>query len=241
MSAWGGGRGRQRAAEPVVVNVYDLAAGNDYMHPLGFGAFHSGLEVHGREYTFSSSGVFSHMPRGAPGAPFRESVVVGEVRMSSREVEDVVNRLRQDFPGHRYNVLSCNCNTFCNALAMELTGKMAPGYINRLARLGACFSCILPASITGASPVNEYDGSSSFSGNVRAGGKPTIAAFAGSGRALGGSREGGEVEISRGSVGQATGRVSTSTSGDSSEERRRKIRAAALRRMEKEKNATKQT
>jgi hypothetical protein len=32
------------AATPVLLNVYDLTAANDYLYWLGFGVFHSGIE-----------------------------------------------------------------------------------------------------------------------------------------------------------------------------------------------------
>lgn len=40
--------------QPVYVNVYDLSPINDYMFPFGLGAYHSGIQVHGKEYTFGS-------------------------------------------------------------------------------------------------------------------------------------------------------------------------------------------
>ena len=36
----------------VMVNVYDLSEVNEYARPLGIGIFHSGLVVHGREFSF---------------------------------------------------------------------------------------------------------------------------------------------------------------------------------------------
>jgi len=38
-----GGR-NSAAATPVLLNVYDLTAANDYLYWLGFGVFHSGIE-----------------------------------------------------------------------------------------------------------------------------------------------------------------------------------------------------
>ncbi|KAF2317968.1 hypothetical protein GH714_041292 [Hevea brasiliensis] len=34
----------------VVLNVYDLTSVNNYTYWFGFGIFHSGIEVHGKEY-----------------------------------------------------------------------------------------------------------------------------------------------------------------------------------------------
>jgi deubiquitinase DESI2 len=75
--------GRRRAAEPVFVNVYDLHASNDYVYSFGLGAYHSGVEVYGVEYSFGSGGgVFSHAPKVGSGANFRESIPLGETHLS---------------------------------------------------------------------------------------------------------------------------------------------------------------
>ena len=37
---------------PVIVNVYDLADFNAYLNWCGMGAYHSGLQVHGREWAY---------------------------------------------------------------------------------------------------------------------------------------------------------------------------------------------
>ena len=225
-------KGRQRAAEPVTLNVYDLSPANDNgLHAIGLGFYHSGLEVHGKEYTFSSSGIFYHSPKQAPGVKHRESIVVGEVRMSSAEVESIVNDMRQDFVGERYNVLACNCNSFANQLCMRLTGDRCPGYVNRLARLGNCFSCCLPRDLTGASPVNDpsHSGGGQFGGRAAA---PTRRSFVGTGQTLG-SSTGSGVGGSSGGGGSGSG-----SAGGSAEERRLLMRQAALARLEKKKMDT---
>ena len=105
--------------------MYDLSPGNEFLAPLGLGFFHSGVEVHGTEYTFASGGgIFSHAPRAppsgaAPGStpPFRFSVVLGAVEATSGEVARTVEGLRGAWPGDRYNLLTCNCNSFADELA----------------------------------------------------------------------------------------------------------------------------
>ena len=91
----------RRRREKVLINVYDLMPHNDYLYVLymasrgalmitrsacarhfaGLGAYHTGLEIHSREYSFgghefSSSGVFICETKTAPGARFREVISV---------------------------------------------------------------------------------------------------------------------------------------------------------------------
>ena len=95
-----GKRERVRVATPVIVNVYDLSKQhadqfNDYVHELGLGFYHSGIEVNGVEYSFGSgAGVFTCTPQVAPPAIFRCSIKVGETRLGYREVQRVVEELR---------------------------------------------------------------------------------------------------------------------------------------------------
>jgi hypothetical protein len=165
--------GRRPRPEPVKLNVYDLAPGNEWLAPLGLGFYHSGLEVHGREYTFAGgSGVFSHAPRappagaapGAGGPPFRFSLELGAVEATSAEVQRVVDGLAPAWPGSAYHVLSRNCNSFADELCVRLTGRGIPGYVNRAAAIGAYLSCILPANMRPPPPVAGSGGGGGGSG-----------------------------------------------------------------------------
>lgn len=137
------------------LQVYDLSPANDYLCTLGLGAHHSGVEINGREYTFSDSGVFDSTPRDESQAPLRTSVNLGDVSISHTEVgacpiksrtgetpqqsqlvvyycaDAVISRLRPDFAPGTYNVLTKNCNVFSRALVLELLGLEIPGYVNR--------------------------------------------------------------------------------------------------------------
>ncbi|XP_039790793.1 deSI-like protein At4g17486 isoform X2 [Panicum virgatum] len=92
-----GGR-TSAAATPVLLNVYDLTAANDYLYWLGFGVFHSGIEVHGMEYGFGahdfpSSGVFEVESKTCPGFVYRRTVWLGTTDMSQEEFRSFIEKL----------------------------------------------------------------------------------------------------------------------------------------------------
>ena len=209
-----------------MLNVYSMGA--ELLEPVGLGLHHSGLEVHGKEWTFSSGGVFSHTPRQAPGVKFSHAIVIADIRMSSKKVEDIVRDLRSDYPGSSYNLLNKNCNIFANDLAVALTGKSVPGYVNRLARLGKCFSCLLPQSLRGQSPVNEFDSVGSSGGRYVRRGVSAPSAFTGAGRSLSSSTS---PSTSSSSSSSSSSSFSTSSAKLNAAERRRLQAAAAARRL----------
>lgn len=147
-----------RKGSKVLLNVYDLSPEhNAYLYHWGLGAYHSGVEINGVEYTFGSGGgVFEMTPKNAgPDAIFRESIDMGVYEGSSQEFESILNHLRIDFNGSSYNILTRNCNHFADKFLQLVVKKSAPAYVNRLASLGSAVSCLLPPSMTGAAPVDN--------------------------------------------------------------------------------------
>lgn len=51
-----------------------------------------------------------------------------------------MEKLAEDYPGNAYNLITKNCNHFCNDVCVRLTGKPIPKWVNRLARLGMHFT-----------------------------------------------------------------------------------------------------
>lgn len=162
----------------VVLNVYDLSPINHYSIWVGVGIFHSGIEVHGMEYGFGAhdlpiSGVFEVEPKTCPGFIYRCSVPLGSTNMSSSEFRNFIVSAASEYHGDTYHLMSKNCNHFTDDMAQRLTGKGIPGWVNRLARLGALCSCLLPESLQVTTvkqlpeyhPYNEEDGTGSFSTN----------------------------------------------------------------------------
>lgn len=142
--------GKERT--PLYLNVYDLTPVNDYLYWVGFGIFHSGVEVHGMEYGFGaheypSSGVFEVEPRSCPGFIFRRSIRMGSTDMSRSEFRTFMEQLASKYHGDNYHLIAKNCNHFTDEVCFRLTGKPIPGWVNRLARLGSYFDCLLPEQL----------------------------------------------------------------------------------------------
>nr|KYP34214.1 UPF0326 protein At4g17486 family [Cajanus cajan] len=147
----------------VVLNVYDLTPLNNYLYWFGFGIFHSGIEVHGKEYGFGAhdfpaSGVFEVEPRKCPGFVYRCSVTLGKINMNPSEFRTLIENMANEYHGDTYHLISKNCNHFTDDISHRLSGKRIPGWVNRLARLGSLCSCLLPecVQVTTVKQLPEY-------------------------------------------------------------------------------------
>ncbi|KYQ99901.1 hypothetical protein DLAC_03866 [Tieghemostelium lacteum] len=146
-------RTENKRKENVYINVYDLHPINNYTYLIGLGAYHSGVEVYGTEYSFgghefSFSGVFEIEPKTVTGANLRESILIGETTLTNKQVQNLVDKIADEFAGNSYHPLQKNCNSFTKEFIKRLLNKEIPSYINRLAQIGNYFNCILPTSIT---------------------------------------------------------------------------------------------
>ncbi|KAD4180416.1 hypothetical protein R6Q59_023641 [Mikania micrantha] len=159
----------------VFLNVYDLTPINSYSIWFGFGIFHSGIQVYGGEYAFGAhdfpiSGVFEVEPKSCPGFIYRCSIPLGHVTQSPTEFREFIEAVASEYHGDTYHLISKNCNHFTDDICERLMGKKIPGWVNRLAKLGAVCSCLLPESlqVSAVKQLPEYhnceeDGSASVS------------------------------------------------------------------------------
>ncbi|WOG99296.1 hypothetical protein DCAR_0518644 [Daucus carota subsp. sativus] len=157
-------RDRKRSQDgsfPVYLNVYDLTSVNGYAYWLGLGAYHSAVQVHGIEYAFgaheySTSGIFEGEPRKCQEFTFRKSVLIGWTEMNVEEVRRVMEEeLAYIYTGTAYNLITKNCNHFCNDACVKLTGNPIPSWVNRLAKIGFYCNCIIPARLKTAKFGND--------------------------------------------------------------------------------------
>jgi len=222
----------------VVVNVYDLHNANDFIWYFGMGVFHSGVEIEGKEYSFgghdfSYTGVFDITPRTAPGAKFREAHHLGEIDISPRELQRIIDDLSDEFPGNSYHPLTRNCNTFANELCVRLLKVGIPPYVNRLANMGSALSCLIPQSglkmLGIATPTalcddsndlsNMYAGEKKSNVNSPKGNVHSFLAFSGLGNSLGDDGD------------STTTTTTTATISLSDDARRERIANAAYKRL----------
>lgn len=131
------------------MNIYDLHPYNRWVNWIGLGAYHTGIEIHGIEYSFGyntsgGTGVFEVQPREAGNARFRESRELGEIKLTHADVYTVIETLKPIFMGSDYDLLTRNCNHFCVELAAALGVKAPPSYLTRLAGCAYAFKCFIP-------------------------------------------------------------------------------------------------
>ncbi len=211
------------------------------------GLYHSGLEISGREYSYGSggSGIFESSPRDAPGARFRCQVDLGSFDGGTKELNQALDDLRSSggFGSNGYHLVKRNCNHFCNALSWRLLRKPIPAYVNRLADIGNCCSCLLPKQLLEDSPVGGGEaGAQSFvvptRGSMSRGANVGGSAFSGKGHSLGGqstssTSNSSESEglLSKFTLGTTT--PPSTTPKDDLTDRREKARKAALARLER--------
>lgn len=88
------------------------------------------LQVNDLEWSFgfceNGSGVFSCQPKANPMYKYRESVPLGTTELSRSEIERILIVLRRDWPGASYDLLSRNCNHFCEEFCLKLGVEKLP-------------------------------------------------------------------------------------------------------------------
>ncbi|KAJ3695549.1 hypothetical protein LUZ60_000926 [Juncus effusus] len=154
------GSKRRPGTTPVYLNVYDLTPINGYAYWLGLGVYHSGVQVHNVEYAYGahdqpSTGIFESEPRQCPGFSFRKSILIGQTDMSPREIHILIDNMGASYTGNVYNLISKNCNHFCNDLCLRIADKQIPKWVNRLARIGLLCNCVLPVHVAAVRQENS--------------------------------------------------------------------------------------
>ena len=141
----------------VLLQVYELGKGSklaDAIKSLNSftqstlgagGVFHVAVEVEGVSgglewsfgYALRGTGVFAINSKQHPDHQFRETVPVGETSISTAEFGQLISRMQDTWVGEKYQLLRCNCISFCSALCIALGVGPVPSWVDRFPRMGA--------------------------------------------------------------------------------------------------------
>jgi hypothetical protein len=96
-------------------------------------------------HEYPTTGIFEGEPKQCDGFTFRKTILIGKTDMGPGEVRAVMEEeLAGEYRGNAYNLITKNCNHFCNDACIRLTGNPIPSWVNRLARIGkTLFGCTL--------------------------------------------------------------------------------------------------
>eukprot|EP00927_Polykrikos_kofoidii_P079702 TRINITY_DN76510_c0_g1_i1.p1 TRINITY_DN76510_c0_g1~~TRINITY_DN76510_c0_g1_i1.p1 ORF type:complete len:458 (-),score=77.04 TRINITY_DN76510_c0_g1_i1:65-1438(-) len=139
---------------PVLLHIYDVSQEEGIQKinrvlahrfsPVKFGGlFHAGVEVLGLEWSYGFSendtvpGVCCMEPRAHPQHHYRQTVTLRRTNVSQEDIGVIISTLLEEYPGHDYDLLRRNCCHFADDFAQRLGVGRIPGWIHRLARLGA--------------------------------------------------------------------------------------------------------
>ncbi|GMH19639.1 hypothetical protein Nepgr_021480 [Nepenthes gracilis] len=145
----------EREMTEVILHIYDVTNGGSektnntvmqinkiFKDGIGLGGiFHSAVEVYGdEEWSFGfceqGTGVFSFQPGKNPMYRYREKLVLGKTDLSIFKFNQILRELSREWPGRSYDLLSKNCNHFCDELCERLGVPKLPGWVNRFANAG---------------------------------------------------------------------------------------------------------
>lgn len=118
---------------------------------LGTSLLHTGVVVNGKEYAYGGhdkhglTGVYWTKPKTEPpGGTFRGEILHGFTLATEEEIAATLQAASEEFLGPSYNLLTKNCNHFTSYLCEKLTGSASPAWLNRAARIGVAFPCVVP-------------------------------------------------------------------------------------------------
>mmetsp|Transcript_72145 Transcript_72145/g.167192 ORF Transcript_72145/g.167192 Transcript_72145/m.167192 type:complete len:315 (-) Transcript_72145:163-1107(-) len=126
----------------VSLRVYDLGQtvltrGYNAMNK-NYGAFHTGVEVYGREWSFGAapegySGIGENPPGENTMHSFRETLVMGYTKYNPEQITEIIDEMSEEWTGMSYEVLTKNCHNFSEAFCRRLGVPGLPSWVNDLA------------------------------------------------------------------------------------------------------------
>eukprot|EP00927_Polykrikos_kofoidii_P018333 TRINITY_DN18489_c0_g2_i1.p1 TRINITY_DN18489_c0_g2~~TRINITY_DN18489_c0_g2_i1.p1 ORF type:complete len:290 (+),score=41.60 TRINITY_DN18489_c0_g2_i1:145-1014(+) len=134
--------------ERVLVRVYDLGqtvVTRSILNSVAksYGAFHTGVEVYGREWSFGmtfddySTGITCNPPGQNADHNFRETLSMGYTSLSPTQVQKRIEAMKVTWKGSTYKILTRNCHNFSDEFCRALGVGGLPPWVNTLAETGA--------------------------------------------------------------------------------------------------------
>lgn len=105
--------------------LYGVAMVSSFIVPLAEQVF--GDEEWSFGFCEQGSGVFSCPATKNPMYTFRETIKLGKTSFSIFKVNQILRELSREWPGHSYDLLSKNCNHFCDEFCERLGVPKLPG------------------------------------------------------------------------------------------------------------------
>eukprot|EP00929_Paragymnodinium_shiwhaense_P118573 TRINITY_DN90488_c0_g1_i1.p1 TRINITY_DN90488_c0_g1~~TRINITY_DN90488_c0_g1_i1.p1 ORF type:complete len:748 (+),score=129.17 TRINITY_DN90488_c0_g1_i1:111-2246(+) len=143
---------------PVRLHIYDVSQEASIRRlnallahkrsPLKFGGvFHAGVEVNGKEWYFaacsSGTGIRCVEPTKDPEHQYRQTVPLAPTPLAESAIDVLLQGLKAEYTGPSYDLLRRNCCHFADDLCQRLGVGAIPGWVYRLARLGARVDAVL--------------------------------------------------------------------------------------------------
>eukprot|EP00483_Globobulimina_turgida_P003701 UN03707 len=69
---------------------------------------------------------------------------MGTIQLSNRELSVILDKLRALYLAKDYDILTKNCNHFCDEFVYELTSRHIASWLNRTASIASCCNCCIP-------------------------------------------------------------------------------------------------
>lgn len=112
----------------IILNTYKLSM-NHFISKIGFDLYHTAIEYDGIEYAFGyldsqQSGIYEIIPMTFEDGNFMESLILGYCRKDSFEA--ILAKIKKEYLGNSYNILTKNCNHFTDDLCKRILHKGIP-------------------------------------------------------------------------------------------------------------------
>ncbi|CRG99402.1 PPPDE peptidase, putative [Plasmodium relictum] len=84
---------------------------------------HTGIEVFGKEYTFSMNGITTCKPKKSTIGKYSKSYELSYMQLTYSQFSEILNALGKIYRPNTYNFIYKNCNHFCDDLFELISGK----------------------------------------------------------------------------------------------------------------------